>query len=273
MWTKSKPSKFMQQPASDVGPKAGVVVDEETLTRAHVLPFAVFMAMLLGLQLVEALIGWDHPQAPWWRRDPAHWVYPLQTVVALLLVWRFRLIYRFDFSWKWVIPAVLCGAGGIALWLLPTSLYDYWGMSGKPTGWLKWLGVESRRDGFDPHVFEHPAAVAATVALRMLRAVVAVALVEEIFWRGFLMRFVDGWDGDCWKQPFGRASWKSYLVVTALFVLAHGASDYAAAVVYGSLTYLLCVWSKSLAACVIMHGTANLLMCIYILVFGKYGLW
>ena len=29
------------------------------------------------------------------------------------------------------------------------------------------------------------------------------------------------WEGDYWKQPFGRATWKSYLIVTGLFMLAH----------------------------------------------------
>ena len=56
-------------------------------------------------------------------------------------------------------------------------------------------------------------------------------------------------------------------------MLAHAPVDYAGAFVYGSLTYLLCVWSKNLGACVIMHATANLLMGLYIMAYGKYGLW
>jgi CAAX prenyl protease-like protein len=113
----------------------------------------------------------------------------------------------------------------------------------------------------------------ASLMLRFLRAVVVVALVEEIFWRGFLMRFVIDWEGDCWRQPFGRAHWKSYLLVTGLFVIAHSPVDYAGAFAYGSLTYLLCIWSKNLGACVVMHAVANFLMGIYIMVYGKFGLW
>ena len=109
--------------------------------------------------------------------------------------------------------------------------------------------------------------------MRFLRAVVVVALVEEIFWRGFLMRFVGDWEGDYWRQPFGRATWQSYLIVTGLFMAAHAPVDYAGAFLYGTLTYLLCVWSKSLGACVVMHATANLLMGLYIMAYGKYGLW
>lgn len=247
--------------------------DPVRLTRAHVYPFAAFMVFLLVLPLVTAGIGWQHPDAPWWRQDPAHVIYPFQTLVTLGLLIHYWPSYSFRWSWRWGLAAVLFGALGIGCWLLPTTLYDYWGLTSTPTGVLKLLGVAARKEGFDPGVFHNPAAWWAAVSLRFLRAVVVVALVEEIFWRGFLMRFVCDWEGDYWRQPFGRATWKSYLLVTACFMAGHAAVDCAAAFVYGTLTYLLCVWSKSLGACVIMHATANLLMGLYIMAYGKYGLW
>jgi CAAX prenyl protease-like protein len=231
------------------------------------------MGFLIVLQLVTSWIGWEHPDAPWWRQDPAHALYPLQCLVCLILLWRFRRAYTFDWSWKWLVPSVVCGALGIALWLLPSMLYDVWNLEGETEGWLARLGVQPRTKGFDPHVFDSPAAVAVTVCFRVLRAVVVVALVEEIFWRGFLMRFVNDWEGEYWQQPFGKPTWLSYGITTAAFTLAHAPVDYAGAFVYGSLTWLLCVWTKSLGACVLMHAVANLLMCVYILQTGKYGLW
>ena len=249
------------------------VKDPVRLTRAHVVPFAVFMAFMLVLQLADAMIGWDHPQAPWWRRDPAHFIYPLQTLVTLGLVIHYWKHITFNWSLKWALVAVPFGVLGISLWLLPTMAYDWLGITGKTTGILKHLGVDARADGFDPGIFENPAAWWSAVVLRFLRAAVVVALVEEIFWRGFIMRYVCDWEGDYWKQPFGKASWKSYLIVTGLFMIAHAPVDYAGAFVYGSLTYLLCVWSKNLGACVIMHAVANFLMALYIMTTGKYGLW
>ena len=102
---------------------------------------------------------------------------------------------------------------------------------------------------------------------------VVVALVEEIFWRSFLMRLVIDWEGRYWKQPFGKGSWLSFAVVTGAFTVAHAPVDYAGALIYGSLTYGLCVWSRNLGACVVMHAVANLLMGIYALAAGKAGLW
>lgn len=247
--------------------------DPKRLTSAHVVPFAVFMGFLFLLGLVSPWIEWKHPAAPWWRYDPSQWIYPIQTIVCLVLLCRYWKSYDFRWSWKWSGVGVLFGAVGIGFWLLPTVLYDHWGLSGDQAGWLKWFGVEARTEGFDPGIFHNPAAYWTSLIMRFVRAVVVVSLIEEIFWRGFLMRLICDWEGDFWKQPFGKATWLSYGLVTGLFALVHQASDRPVALVYGSLTYVLCVWSKSLGACVVMHGVANLLMGLFIMAYGKYGLW
>jgi uncharacterized protein len=247
--------------------------DPERLTRAHVVPFVAFMAFMILLQLLGGFIEWKHPDAPWWRQDPAQVVYPIQTLVTLGFLIRYWRDFTFNWSLKWSLAGIVFGVVGIGFWLLPTMLYDAWGLEGETEGILKWLGVAERKDGFDPGLFQNPAAYWTSLVFRFFRAAVVVALVEEIFWRGFLMRFVCDWEGDYWKQPFGRASWISFLVVTGLFMAAHARIDYAAAFVYGSLTYLLCVWSKNLGACVVMHATANFLMGLYIMKTGHFGLW
>lgn len=242
-------------------------------TRAHVVPFGVFMGFLLLLQLVTPMIQWDHPAAPWWRQDPAQWVYPLQTLATLVCLGWYWRVFEFRWSLRWSLVGALFGAVGIGFWLLPTHLHGALGIEDRPDGWLKWLGVMPREDGFDPGIFSNPLAYWGSLIMRFIRAAVVVALVEEIFWRGFVMRLVLDWDGDYWKQPFGKGSWLSYLVVTGLFMAAHAPVDYAGAFIYGSLTYVLCIWSRNLGACVVMHAVANLLMGLYIMGTGKYGLW
>ncbi|MEO7097754.1 MAG: CAAX prenyl protease-related protein [Luteolibacter sp.] len=247
--------------------------DHERLTRAHVIPFVVFMSFMLLLMLFGYTIEWKHPDAPWWRQDPAQFVYPIQTVATLGFLIHYWRSYTFNWSVKWSLVGIVFGAIGIGFWLLPTALYDHWKLDGPTHGWLNLLGVADRREGFDPGIFQNPIAYWTSLILRFFRAVVVVAFIEEILWRGFLMRFVCDWEGDYWKQPFGRPHWLSYLVVTGVFILAHAPVDYAGALVYGSITYLLCIWSKNLGACVVMHATANLLMGIYAMAYGKYGLW
>lgn len=250
-----------------------VAAGDARRTRAHVLPFAVFMGFLLVLQVISGFIAWDHPAAPWWRKDPAHFIYPLQCAAAVVLLARYWRHYDFRWSWTWSLAGVAAGLLGIGLWLLPTMAYDWLGLTENPGGWLERLGVSARADGYDPGDFSSAGGWWFAVAARFFRAVVVVALVEEIFWRGFLMRFVENWEGDYWNEPFGKPSWRNFLIVTGAFVAAHAPADYAGALVYGSLTWLLCIWSKNLGACIIMHAIANLAMCLYIMATGKYGLW
>lgn len=249
--------------------------DTDAWVRAQLIPFGVFMGFLLLLQLLGTFFTWEHPAAPWWRHWPEQWVYPIQTIVGLVLIARFWKYYEFSWSWKWSAIGAVFGAVGIGFWLLPTVMYDRLGLVGETEGWQKWLGLAAREDGFNPgEVFgEGTSAFWTALLLRFLRAAVIVAFVEEIMWRSFAMRFATDWEGDYWKRPFGEASWKSYLIVTGLFMLAHAPVDYAGAFVYGSITYLLCIWSKNLGACVIMHAVANLLMGLFAMAYGKYGLW
>ncbi|MFP6879359.1 MAG: CAAX prenyl protease-related protein [Roseibacillus sp.] len=248
--------------------------DDRTL--AHVMPLAVFMLVGGGLVMVTGSmesVFRDHEYLPWWRRYPEQWIFPLQTVIAggLLLFWWRHYDLKWS-TWKVLVGAVL-GAIGIGIWLLPTQTYDWWRLTEEPEGWKKALGILPRREGFDPSVFESPAAWWTATILRFARAVIVVAMVEELLWRGFLMRFLLNPDGDYWKVPFGTFSWRSYLIVTVLVVFIHSPADWAAALVWGTLMYSCAVWTKSLLACVVMHGVANFLMGWYALVFEKYGLW
>ncbi|MEO1843108.1 MAG: CAAX prenyl protease-related protein [Akkermansiaceae bacterium] len=248
--------------------------DDRTL--AHVMPLVAFMLVGGGLVMVTGSmesVFRDHEYLPWWRRYPEQWIYPLQTVIAggLLLFWWRHYDLKWS-TWKVLVGAVL-GAIGIGIWLLPTQTYEWWGLTEEPEGWKKMLGILPRREGFDPSVFESPAAWWTATILRFARAVIVVAMVEELLWRGFLMRFLLNPDGDYWKVPFGTFSWRSFLIVTTLVVFIHSPADWGAALVWGTLMYSCAVWTKSLLACVVMHGVANFLMGCYALVFEKYGLW
>lgn len=254
-------------------PLGGELRDPDKLTKAHVVPFGVFMVFLILLQLADSLFGWHHPDAPWYQEDVAQWIYPIQTIVVIGFLVYYWKYFTFNWDLKWGLVGAIFGAIGIGFWLLPTTLYDAWGLTGESELWMRRLGIAKRDEGFDPGMFENQIAYWASLSMRFLRAAVVVALVEEIFWRGFVMRFCMDWEGNYWKQPFGRRAWFSYLIVTGLFMLAHAPVDWAGAFVYGSLTYLLCIWSKNLGACVIMHAVANLLMGIYAMAYGKYGLW
>ena len=246
-------------------------------TKAHVVPLAVFMVLLVPFQLT-GWPEWNHPDAPWWQHYPAQWQYPIQTLIACSLLIFFRKNYELKWALKPVLFGAVMGAVGIGFWILPTQLHTWLELEGKQEGLLKWLGVMPREDGFNPQDLADKFGGSSSVywtslGMRFFRAVVIVALVEEIFWRGFLMRFLLDMDRDYWKVPFGKPALISYLVVTIAFMLIHQPVDYLGALVFGSLMYWVAVKSKSLLACVVMHGVANLLMGWYAIESGKYGLW
>lgn len=241
--------------------------------RAQVLPLAVFMAFNFLLEIIVTAWKWDHPAAPWFRRYPEQWMYPVQTIVCLLILVKHWRYYEFHWNAKKMLLGVLFGAVGIGFWLLPTTLYDRLGYTENPEGWQKWLGIAARKEGFDPSVFSEPMIYWCVLIMRFMRACVVVAMAEEILWRSFIMRFANDWDGPYERQPFGKHTWAAFFASTALFTLSHGSVDYAGAIVYGTLTYILCVWQKNLSACVAMHATANLLMGMYAIHYGKLGLW
>lgn len=256
-------------------------MSEALKTKAYVAPFAVFMGFLLLWQFGAPMIEWDHPDAVWWRRAPEQWVYPVQAIVCFVLILHLRKAIDWDWRWHPAIWGVLFGVIGILCWLAPTMIADrlpggadaYFGNPDWP--WYRYLlGIDSRPEGFDPgEVFVSGSfSWVLALILRFFRAVVVVALVEELFWRGYLMRLIVNPDRP-WQVSFGTHSWKAYWVTTLCFMAVHQPVDYCGAFIYGTLAYILAVWQKNLCAVIVMHAVANALLGWAALEWSKYGLW
>lgn len=237
---------------------------------AHILPLAAFLV----LNLIPTAVGVENRDLPWWRHSPEQWLYPLQTVLVgglLVLGWRhytFRPLRGF-------VLATTLGLVGIVLWCLPAWGYQQMVSTGQAVPkWWEWFGIAPREDGFDPSFFaSEPLWYPAAIAMRFIRLVIVVPLVEEIFWRGFLMRYISADGGNFLKAPFGQHNWRAFIIVTAAVVVAHQPVDYLGALIWGSLMYLVAVRTKSLAACVVMHAVGNLLLGIYVMVTRQWGFW
>ncbi len=217
------------------------------------------------------LLKVENTELPWHVRAPELWVYPLQSVVCLALLFFWRRHYRFSpWSGRLIASALALAIVGISVWLLPSALY-YWGVV-NADHW-RWLGIFDRVDGFDPQAGGDKF-FWLVVGLRFLRLVVVVPLVEEIFWRGFLMRaLIDRPARNFEEVPFGTFGWRSVIVTTVLFAAVHQPVDWVPALVFGSLMAWLAVQGKSLGACVLMHALANLILGIYVMQSGLWGLW
>ena len=217
---------------------------------AYTVPMAVFLGALAAVAGLRAIGG------SFWLDSPQYWVYPLQTFVcAALLFWYWR---EYDFNGlRRPFMAAAIGVVVFVLWISPQTFF----------------GAPARIEGgFNPTVFsDQPAAYWATVVLRFLRLVVIVPLVEEIFWRGFLLRYFVDEKFD--RVPFGKFTWLSFAVVSFGFMIVHSMADWPAALITGALYNFVAYRTKSLGACVLAHAVTNLLLGLWIMKTQQWGFW
>lgn len=230
---------------------------EAALFRACAGPFLVFLAFSLLLFVADGSWQWNHPSAPWYQRAPEMLIYPLQVVGCAVYIWYIRKGIRWSASLKSCLLGVFAGVVGISAWLIPYV-----------AGWIPNEG------GFEPELIfgENSAAIVIEYMFRFARAALIVPIVEELFWRGYLMRWCINRDFPQ-NVPLGQGSWLSYIIVTAAFMFAHNPVDYAGAFVYGSIAYLLVVRTKCLLPVILMHAVANLIMGICAIALALPQLW
>jgi CAAX protease family protein len=216
---------------------------------AFVLPMVIFLALLA---LASAL---RKPGGGFWLAAPEYWIFPAQALICgALLIWFWR---EYDFrAPRQAGLAIAVGLLVFALWIAPQQF----------------LGFPPRITGFNPDVFAgQPAWYWGTIIFRFLRLVIVVPLVEEIFWRGFLLRYLI--DEKFTEVPVGAFSWLSFGVVTVAFGFTHSPADWIAALLTGALYNLVAYRTGSLTSCVIAHAVSNLLLGAWIMATGQWGFW
>lgn len=222
------------------------------LLAAYTVPFLVFMA---GLALVEAIRWLSGDTDSFWLKRPEYWVYPLQTVAcgaAVIFYWK-----HYDFSGRggWFL-AVIGGALALGVWLSPQILF----------------GAAPRLEGFDPTVFsQSPELFWLTVLGRFARLVIIVPIIEEIFWRGFLMRYLIR--EDFWNVKLGTYAPLAFFGVAGVFMLAHTMADWPAAFLTGLIFNAIMLRTKNIPACILAHALTNLGLGLYIMRTGQWGFW
>jgi CAAX prenyl protease-like protein len=201
-------------------------------TAAHVLPLVLFTL----LNAVPGFFRIENSELPWHVRAPEHWVYPLQTVLCALVLVMFRKHYTLA-PWRGLGLAFVLGVVGIAFWVAPALVREALIQGGhEPAKWWEWFGLAERTEGFDPMIAQDsPLWFSTVVGFRFARMVLVVPLVEELFWRGFLMSFLLTEDGRFEKIAFGTHAWKVFWIVTAAVMLIHNTEDYLGAFVWGAL--------------------------------------
>ena len=210
------------------------------------------LAFILSLALGSVI---RNPAATLWRAAPELWLYPLQTLICaglLAYFWRcymFHPLLRASFAVSIALLVFL-------LWVAPQQF----------------LQLPPRLVGFNPDLLAaSPALYWVTVLLRFVRLVVVVPLVEEIFWRGFLLRYLIAERFEA--VAFGTFSWLSFAAVTLAFCFSHSRPDWPAALITGALYNCVAYRTKSLTSCVLAHAVTNLALGLWIVATKQWGFW
>ncbi len=191
----------------------------------------------------------------------------VQIIIAASLLLYFRPVYLRQFALKFSWLGVLTGVIGIVVWValchleIEKSIMTAIGFADTGAG----------RPAFNP--FEHLPNTRWRIAFlvpRFLVLALIVPLVEELFLRGWLVRFVEDPD---W-EPVGLAGLgRAALLAPTIYGVATHPGEAIAAIAWFSLVTLLMVKTKNVWDCVVAHAVTNFLLGVYVIWFAQWQLW
>lgn len=212
----------------------------------YVAPFVVFLA-ILGLQ-------------PWIPIPPV----ALQALFVGVMAAVIRLVAwpALDFRVRHWAGSLLLGAGVFALWIAPDVLFPgyrgYWLFSNSITGSVSSGMPENVRGD------------AVVLLLRGLRASLIVPIVEELFWRAWLMRWLIS--PEYATVPLGKYSAQAFWIVAVLFASEHG-PYWDVGLATGVLYNWWMIRTRSLGDLILTHGVTNACLSVYVVAAGKWEYW
>lgn len=213
----------------------------------YVAPFATFMLLLV--------VG---PRLPIPARVEA--VLRVALVTAVLLLCSRQVISLQVRHWA---TSIALGIGVFALWIAPDVLFPDFRSS-----WLFTNGLTGKVEGTVPEDVRHDTLV---LSLRFARAAILVPIVEELFWRGWLPRWIDHRE-DFRKVPLGQFTTASFLLTALLFASEHGAM-WDVGLAAGLLYNFWMQRTRSLGDLILAHAVTNACLSAYVLSRGRWEYW
>jgi exosortase E/protease (VPEID-CTERM system) len=179
--------------------------------------------------------------------------YAVRVVAATAVLVCYRQSYS-ELHLKWSWEAVVTGCGVSALWMAlePAA-------ASASAGSVIGSGVANL-----PRTY-----AAAWLIFRVIGSVIAIPLVEELAFRGYLTRRLIA--SDFQSVPPGRVTWWSFLVSSLLFGALHG--RWSAGSLAGMAYCLAYRRRGELVDAVVAHAVTNALIAVAVLTAGYWSLW
>ena len=222
----------------------------------RVLPFAAYMAFLALAGGVAWLVQ-VAPALASWGPIIDLWLYPLKTTVvlgALAYFWpRYEELKGRAFGG--VGEALFAVATGILVYLAWVRMDWSWAMQGVPAG-------------YDPFRAGEGLGMA-LVVVRILGAALVVPVMEELFWRSFLLRYLINTRFETVR--LGTVTLFSGLATIVLFGVEHHL--WLAGMLAGAAYTFVLYRTGRLWPCILAHAVTNLALGIHVLVTGEWHWW
>lgn len=213
----------------------------------RILPFAAYMAFIA----VDPFVVSDSGESPLW-------LYPIKITLVLALL----VFYAKEYEELWVKPVldlrelVLTVSVGVIVYVLWVRMDFPWAMQG-PLG-----------EGYNPRRVEG-ALVFVYMGIRIIGASVIVPVMEELFWRSYIIRYIIS--PDFKSVALGTATALSCAVTVALFGVEHNL--WLAGMMAGLAYNLLLYKTRRLWPCIIAHGITNLLLAFHVVLTQEWFWW
>jgi len=213
---------------------------------AYVAPFGVY----IGLLAVERFIPLPVPEL--------HAIRLVAVAAVIALVSWPILGLRPSAPWA----SIGVGIAVFLIWIGPDLVFGYrhhWLFENPVTGKAaSALPPPLRNDGF-------------FLPIRLITTAAVVPIVEELFWRGWLMRWILD-SRDFLKIPLGTWRPLSFWLVAILFASEHG-PYWEVGLLAGVVYNWWIIRTKCLADCILAHAVTNAILAAYVLAAGQWQYW
>jgi CAAX prenyl protease-like protein len=210
-------------------------------------PFLAF----IGIMAVEKATGL-----------PTVWLYPFRVLAVTAVLLAFSRVPLAVRPSRPLLSAAL-GAAVFALWIAPDVLFG----AGYRHHWLFQNALMGTAAS------SIPASLRSSIwflAVRTLSSTLLVPPVEELFWRGWLMRWLI--EKDFWKVPLGTYAAGAFWIVALLFATEHG-PYWEVGLATGIVYNWWIVRTRNLIDCIVAHAVTNGLLSAYVLLTGQWQYW
>ena len=191
---------------------------------------------------------------------PPTYFYPLRFAIVSLLI---LAVSRPYLSLRPSVPlaSIVIGAAVFLIWIGPDVLFGY------RHSWLFENSLLGKAQTSVADPLQHNPLF---LILRVTTSVVLVPILEELFWRGWMMRWLI--KPEFTALGIGTYTPMAFWVVAVLFASEHG-SFWEVGLLAGIIYNWWAMRTRCLADCVLAHSVTNAILSAYVLLTNQWQYW